>query len=216
MKTDFARKQMVGQQIRTWDVSDPSVLGILSELRREAFVPAGFEDLAFADTAIPLAHRQVMMTPVVEGRLLQALELEPPQNVLEIGTGTGFLTACLARLSSVVTSVDIFGEFIAMAKSNLADARVENFELMCMDATRQLPESEFDAVVVTGSLPVFDTRFIDVLKPGGRLFVIVGDPPAMEARIVTRTGENDWSTTSLFETNVPPLLNAIRPSAFSF
>lgn len=216
MDTDFARRQMVQQQVRTWNVADPSVLAVLAELHRERFVPAGFEELAFADTAIPLPHSQMMMTPTVEGRLLQALKLEPQHRVLEIGTGTGFLTACLAKLAAAVTSVDIFSDFVSMAESNLADARIENTELICMDATKELPKGEFDAVAVTGSLPVFDTRFADAVKPGGRLFVIVGDSPVMDARIVTRISENDWSTKSLFETDVRPLLNASRPSAFSF
>jgi len=216
MNTDFARQQMVQQQVRTWNVPDPSIHRVLSALPREQFVPAGFEDLAFADTEIPLPHGQMMMKPLVEGRLLQALELEPEHNVLEIGTGTGFLTACLAKLSAVVTSIDVFSDFISMAESNLADARIENIELMCMDATKELPTGQFDAIAVTGSLPVFDTRFVDAVKPGGRLFVIVGDAPAMDARIVTRTGENDWTTNSLFETDVLPLLNATTPSGFSF
>jgi protein-L-isoaspartate(D-aspartate) O-methyltransferase len=192
------------------------VLAVLAELHRERFVPSGFEDLAFADAAIPLPHGQMMMTPVVEGRLLQALELKPQHYVLEIGTGTGFLTACLAKLSAAVTSVDIFSDFVSMAESNLADAQVENTELICMDATKDLPQGQFDAVAITGSVPVFDTRFVDALKPGGRLFVIVGDSPVMDACIVTRVSGNDWTTKSLFETDVQPLLGSSRPSAFSF
>ena len=207
---------MVQQQVRSWDVSDPTVLQVISELQREQFVPDGYEALAYADTEIPLPHGQAMLTPNVEGRLLQALELRPGHNVLEIGSGTGYLTACLARLSAAVTSVDIFSDFIAMAKSNLAEAEIENVELICMDATTDLPKGQFDAVAVSGSLPIFDTRFVDAVKPGGRFFVIVGEPPAMDARIVTRTGENDWTTKSLFETDVRPLLNASRPPAFSF
>jgi protein-L-isoaspartate(D-aspartate) O-methyltransferase len=216
MNIDFARRQMVQQQVRTWEVSDPPVLRVLSELRREQFVPAGFEDLAFADTEIPLAHDQHMMTPLVEGRLLQVLELNPRHNVLEIGTGTGFLSACLARLSAAVTSIDIFDDFIAGAKSNLADAGVDNVELLRMDATTELPTGQFDAVAVTASLPVFDTRFLDAVKPGGRLFVVIGDPPVMDARIVTRIGDKDWDTKSVFETELQAMLNASRPSAFSF
>ena len=207
---------MVQQQVRTWDVSDPSVLRVISELQREQFVPAEYQGLAFADTEIPLPHGQAMMKPIVEGRLLQALELKSEHNVLEIGTGTGYLTACLAKLSAAVSSIDIFSDFVAMAKSNLADAGIDNIELLCMDATTEIPKGKFDAVAVTGSLPVFDTRFLDAVKPGGRLFVIVGDSPVMDARIVTRIGENDWTTRSLFETDVRPLLNATRPSTFSF
>lgn len=216
MNSDFARRQMVQQQVRTWDVADPSVLAVLGELHREHFVPAGFEQLAFADMAIPLPHGQKMMTPIVEGRLLQALELDPRHNVLEIGTGTGFLTACLARLSDAVTSVDIFADFVSMAKSSLEEAQVENVELICMDATKELPKGLFDAVAVTGSLPVFDTRFIDAVKPGGRLFVIVGESPTMDARIVTRGRKNDWTARNLFETDVLPLRNASGPPGFSF
>ncbi len=207
---------MVQQQVRSWDVSDPAVLRVISDLQREQFVPARYEALAYADTEIPLPHGQAMLTPNVEGRLLQALELKPGHNVLEIGSGAGFLTACLARLSAAVTSVDIFNDFIAMAKSNLADAAIENVEFICMDATADLPKGQFDAIAVSGSLPVFDTRLVDAVKPDGRLFVIVGDAPVMDARIVTRSGENDWTTKSLFETDVRPLLNASRPSAFSF
>jgi protein-L-isoaspartate(D-aspartate) O-methyltransferase len=216
MNIDFARRQMVQQQVRAWDVSNPAVLRVISELQREQVVPAGFEALAYADTEIPLPHGQAMMTPIVEGRLLQALELRSGHNVLEIGSGTGFLTACLAKLSAAVTSVDIFSDFVAMAKSNLADAAIENVEFICMDATTDLPKGQFDAVAVSGSLPVFDTRLIDAVKPDGRLFVIVGESPVMDARIVTRTGENEWTTKSLFETDVRPLLNASRPPAFSF
>lgn len=216
MNIDFARRQMVQQQVRSWGVSEPTVLQVISELQREQFVPVGYEALAYADTEIPLPHGQAMLTPNVEGRLLQGLELRPGHNVLEIGSGTGYLTACLARLSAAVTSVDIFSDFIAMAKSNLAEAAIENVELICMDATTDLPKGQFDAVAVSGSLPIFDTRLVDAVKPGGRLFVIVGEPPAMDARIVTRTGENDWTTKSLFETDIRPLLNASRPPAFSF
>jgi len=216
INTDFARRQMVQQQIRTWDVSETLIIEVLSRIHREQFVPSGFEDLAFADTEIPLAHGQVMMMPLIEGRLLQALEIEPQHKVLEIGTGTGYLTACLAKLAAAVTSVDIFEDLVSTAKSNLADADVENIELLCMDATAELPKGQFDAVAVTGSLPTFDTRYIDALKSGGRLFVIVGDPPVMDARIITRVGENDWTTVSLFETNLRPLINAARPSPFSF
>lgn len=216
MDTDFARRQMVQQQIRTWDVLDPSVLAVLTGLHRERYVPDGFEELAFADMEIPLPHGQMMMKPVVEGRLLQALNLEPQHSVLEIGTGTGFLTACLAKLSASVTTIDIFSDFISIAKSNLVDERIENIELICMDATIELPEGQFDAVAVTGSLPTFDTRLVNIVKPGGRIFIIVGNPPAMDARIVTRIGEHEWTTKSLFETDVLPFLNASQPSRFFF
>lgn len=207
---------MVQQQVRSWDVSDADVLRVISELQRDQFVPAGYEALAYADTEIPLPHNQTMMMPSIEGRLLQALTLRPGHNVLEIGAGSGFLTACLASLAAAVTSVDIFSDLVAMAKASLADAGIRNVELICMDATADLPTGQFDAVAVTGSLPIFDPRFLGVLKPGGRLFVIVGDSPVMDARVVTNIGDNEWTTKSLFETDIPALLNASRPSAFSF
>lgn len=207
---------MVQQQVRSWDVSDTDVLRVISELQRDRFVPPGYDALAYADTEIPLPHGQAMMTPSVEGRLLQALELRPEHNVLEIGTGSGYLTACLASLAAAVTSVDIFSDLIGMAKANLADAGIGNLELICMDAASDLPKGQFDAVAVTGSLPIFDPRFVAALKPGGRLFVIVGESPVMDARIITHTGKNEWTTKSLFETDVRPLINAPRPPDFSF
>lgn len=216
MDTDFARRQMVQQQVRAWDVSDSSILRVLSELHREQFVPSGFEDLAFADTQIPLPHGQLMMTPIVEGRLLQALEIKPQDKVLEIGSGSGFLTACLAKLSAAVTSIDVFSDIVTMAKSNLAAAQITNIELLCMDATKELPTGQFDAVAVTGSVPALDMKLGEALKPGGRMFVIVGDPPVMDACIITRIGGDHWTTKSLFETDIPPLLNVTRPSGFSF
>jgi len=216
MNIDFARQQMVQQQVRAWDVLDAHILKVMTQVPREQFVPAGFEPLAFADTEIPIGHGQSMMTPTVEGRLLQALELEDSDNVLEIGTGSGFVSACLARLASSVTSIDVYEEFRKTAAANLEDSGISNVELLTMDGTKELPEGAFDAIAVTGSIQTFDRRFVTALKPGGRLFVIVGDAPVMEARIVRRTGENDWRSESLFETEVAPLVNGAAPPQFSF
>ena len=216
MNIDFARQQMVQQQVRAWDVLDAHILEVMAQVPREQFVPAGFEPLAFADTEIPIGHGQSMMTPTVEGRLLQALELEDSHIVLEIGTGSGFVSACLARLASSVTSIDVYEEFRKTAAANLEDSGISNVELLTMDGTKELPEGTFDAIAVTGSIQTFDRRFVTALKPGGRLFVIVGDTPVMEARIVRRTGENDWRSESLFETEVAPLVNGALPPQFSF
>lgn len=207
---------MVQQQVRAWDVLDEDVLTVLEEIPRERFVPAGFESLAFADTGIPLGHGQAMMTPTVEGRVLQALKPEPTAEVLEVGTGSGFLAACLARLAGSVTSLDIYDDFLTGAGASLEAAGIANVELLEMDATRELPERQFDAVAVTGSIATFDPRFVMALRPGGRLFVIVGEPPVMEARLVERTGENDWQSRSLFETCIAPLVNASGSPKFSF
>jgi protein-L-isoaspartate(D-aspartate) O-methyltransferase len=216
MNREFARQQMVAQQVRAWEVFDTEVLNVLAEVPREQFVPAGFSHLAFADTEIPIGHGQYMMTPTLEGRLLQALNLTAEEEVLEIGTGSGFLAACLARLCRSVVSVDIFPDLTENAAGQLADAGVENVSLATMDATRDLPPGKFDAIAVTGSLPLFDTRFYEALKPAGRLFVIVGNAPVMEAQVVVRGADDRPRVTSLFETNVLPLLNAAAPPAFHF
>jgi len=216
MKTDFARQQMVEQQVRAWDVFSSDILLALMTVPREQFVPAGYEALAFADTEIPIGHGESMMTPTLEGRLLQALELKPTDSVLEIGTGTGFLTACLAQLAGEVMSVDIHEDLLQTAAANLEDSGTRDIALLAMDATKELPDAQYDAIAVSGSIQSFDPRFVMSLKPGGRLFVVVGDAPAMDARLVTRTGDNEWKTDSLFETSLKPLVNGNLPPQFLF
>ncbi len=216
MNTDFARQMMIEQQVRTWNVSNPEVLNVLSTMPREQFVPFGYEALAFADTQIPIGHGQSMLTPMLEGRILQTLELGGNEIVLEIGSGGGYLTACLSRLAQHVTSLEIHDELRKRAAENLADAGVDNVELLLMDATKELPDRQFDAIVVSGSLQSFDPRFVDALTVGGLLFVIIGDAPAMEARVVRKTGENDWESESLFETELTPLINSSLATEFRF
>jgi protein-L-isoaspartate(D-aspartate) O-methyltransferase len=216
MNIELARRQMVQQQVRTWDVFDTAVLKVLSTVPREQFVAAGREALAFAETELPLRHGQLMMTPNVEGRMLQALDIKPSDAVLEIGTGSGFITACLAKLAKSVTSIDLYEDFQETAAADLADSGISNFDLQVMDATQQLPDGKFDVIAVTGSIQKFDPRLVMALNDGGRLFVVVGSSPTMEARLVRRTGENDWQTSSLFETELPALVNAGSPPQFSF
>lgn len=216
MNTNFARRQMVDQQVRAWDVLDATTLAVLRDVPREQFVPSGFESMAFADTEIPIGRGQFMMTPTVEGRLLQALALKSEDRVLEVGTGSGFLTACMAHLAKSVTSIDVFDEFLQAAAMNLEDSGLTDVELIAMDAMQQLPDGEFDAIVVSGSLPKFDLRLAMPLKPGGRMFIVIGDAPVMDARLVRRKGENDWHTESLFETELTPLVNGSLPPQFSF
>lgn len=216
MDTDFARQQMVEQQVRAWDVLDPDVLQVLMEIPREQFVPTGYESLAFADTEIPIGHGQSMMTPTLEGRVLQALKPAAGESVLEVGTGTGFVTACLAKLAGPVTSIDIYEDFLDTARANIEDSGLGGVELLNMDAMEALPEGSFDVIAVTGSIETFDPRFVEALVPGGRLFVVVGAGPAMEARLVTRTGDNEWDSESLFETTLAPLVNGVEPPQFSF
>ncbi len=216
MNDNYARLQMVNQQVRGWNVYDEDVLAMLGELPREHFVPADYAKLAFADIAIPLGHDEHMMTPTIEGRLLQALGLTGDERVLEIGTGSGFMTACLARLAAHVTSVDIYQDFVASAADKLNDLDIDNVDVLQMDATRELPDGDFDAIAVTGSIQVFDPRLVGALSPSGRLFVVVGDSPAMDARLIERTDEHDWKTIALFETDLKPLVHGALPPQFSF
>lgn len=216
MNIDFARQQMIDQQVRAWTVLEPSVLDVLTVTPREQFVPPTYEALAFADMEIPLGRGQSMMTPTVEGRVLQALELDGSESVLEIGTGSGFLTACLAKLCTTVTSIDIYGDFVDRAARGLGDSGIDNVTLMTMDAMRELPNARYDAIAITGSIEALDPRFIDALLPGGRLFVVVGSPPVMDARLVRYTGDSNWQSDSLFETQLAPLVNGTLPPRFSF
>jgi protein-L-isoaspartate(D-aspartate) O-methyltransferase len=216
MNTDYAREQMVEQQVRAWEVFDAAILEVFRAVPRERFVPAAYESLAFADTEIPIGHGQAMMTPTIEGRLLQALELRPTDRVLEVGTGTGFLSACLARLARSVTSIDIVEDFVENARLKLEDAGTDNVDLFVMDAMRELPDGGFDAIAVTGSIHAFDPRFVEALRPEGRLFVVVGDAPVMDARLIRRGPGEDWRTESLFETCLMPLVHGAAPPAFLF
>jgi protein-L-isoaspartate(D-aspartate) O-methyltransferase len=214
MNLEAARAQMLGQQIRAWEVLDDRVLRALEQTPRERFVPDDYRDLAFADTEIPLAHGQAMLAPKIEGRLLQALRIEPIDDVLEIGTGTGFLTACLARLGRRVQSVDIFPEFVDSARAKLAAEGRTNVELATADAHEIELAGRFDAIALTASVPVLDDAFVRMLKPGGRLFVVVGRAPIMEARLITLQPSGDTTSQSLFETALTPLINAERPEPF--
>ena len=205
---------MLGQQIRAWEVLDDRVLGALGQIRRESFVPDAYRELAFADLDIPLAHGQQMMTPKIEGRLLQALCLEPSDDVLEIGTGTGFLTACLARLANSVVSVDIYEDFSRDAKTKVGQLEARNVEFRTQDALTMGHQEQFDAIAVTGSVPELDDHFIRMLRPGGRLFIVVGREPVMEARVVTMHERGEFAQESLFESVITPLVNAERPEPF--
>jgi protein-L-isoaspartate(D-aspartate) O-methyltransferase len=214
MNLDSMRQQMLNQQIRTWDVLDERVLGVLSETPREAFVPESETELAFADTEIPLPHGQCMMAPKVEARLLQELAIEPDDRALEIGTGSGYLTACLARLAGTVTSLEIFPDMTDAAADKLTELGIANATLTAEDALAARIDDRFDVVAVTASVPTLPDRFIEWLNPGGRLFVIVGRTPVMEARLITQHGDGGWTHTSLFETVITPMINADQSEPF--
>jgi protein-L-isoaspartate(D-aspartate) O-methyltransferase len=212
-----ARFNMIEQQIRPWEVLDQSVLDVMAETPRERFVPQRYANLAFADVNIPIGQDQVMMQPRVEARLLQCLSLQPSDRTLEIGTGTGYLTACLARLSQHVVTWDIFPAFTSAAHERLVSLGIMNVTCGVRDAMAEWDEGDsFDAIAVTGSLPTLDPRFQRKLRVGGRLFLTIGEAPLMEALVITRLGEQEWSQISLFETVLPPLINVRTPPRFSF
>lgn len=215
MDVELAREKMVGQQVRAWDVLDGAVLDVLASVPRERFVPERYRRLAFADTNIPLGHGEVMMTPPVEGRMLQALALRPQDQVLEVGTGSGFITACLGRLAASVRSIEIHPALAEQARARLAAQGVGNASVETGDACRLDPAlPRFDAICVTGSMPALDPSFQSHLKVGGRLFAVVGVAPVMQALLVTRVDEAASATETLFETMLPPLRNAQRPLPF--
>lgn len=217
MDFERARFNMVEQQVRPWEVLDNQVLDVLERVHREDFVPVRYRKMAFADLSIPLGNGQCMMCPKVEGRMLQALEIREEDSVLEIGTGSGFITACLASLAKRVVSVEIFEDLHEEAKLRLQEKYMENVGLFVGDVMRGWqPEQAHDVVVVTGSVPAVPGQFRDWVNPGGRLFVVTGDSPAMEARLLTRVGFSDWREESLFETDLGRLVNAEPPPEFSF
>jgi protein-L-isoaspartate(D-aspartate) O-methyltransferase len=207
---------MIEQQVRAWDVFDDRVLAVMRELARERFAPPRLRDVAYADSPIPLAHGQQMLPASLHGRILQALAIAPQDVALEIGSGSGYLTACLGRLASRVRSIEIFPDLAEQARVNVLAAAVNNVAIEAADGAKLDDQMAYDAIAVTGSLPVYDERYQRALKLGGRLFVIVGQAPVMEAWKVTRVGEREWQRESLFETVVDPLINAARPSAFIF
>jgi protein-L-isoaspartate(D-aspartate) O-methyltransferase len=208
MNYDTARRQMLNQQIRTWDVLDARVLDALRETPRELFVPETERDLAFADTEVPLAHGQFMMAPKVEARLLQELAIEPTDTALEIGTGSGYLSACLGRLAENLVSLEIFADLSEAAGDRLDQVGVRNVVLKDEDAMQADFNGRFDVIAITASLPRLSEKFIRLLKPEGRLFVVVGRAPVMEAMLVRKHADGSWTEKSLFETMLTPMINA--------
>ncbi len=202
-----ARFAMIEQQVRPWDVLDPRVLDALMRVHREDFVVESQRNLAFADVPLPLAHGEYMMKPVVEGRLLQALGIEPGEDVLEIGTGSGFITACLAQLAREVVSIELHQDFVEIARARLAHAGVGNIRIECADAMSWNPGRQFDAIAVTAAVAIVPTEFSRWLKPGGRMFIVRGLSPVQEAVRMVRRGD-DLLVESLFETDIPYLRGA--------
>lgn len=211
-----AREQMIEQQVRAWDVLDARVLEILRQVPREAFVPSQHRFLAFADVEIPLPCGQHMLRPSVVGRLLQALALSGGERVLEVGTGSGFVTACLRAGGASVRSLEIFPELAELGRANVSSLGLRDVDVVAQDATQLDSDGRYDAIAITASLPLPEERFQRQLAVGGRLFVVVGVPPVMEARLIRRITEDAWGTESLFETVIDPLVHATRPQGFVF
>jgi protein-L-isoaspartate(D-aspartate) O-methyltransferase len=216
MDTLAARRQMVDQQIRTWEVLDPRVLDALSAVPREAFVPPAYGELAFADAPIPIGFGQTMLSPKLQGRILQALGVGAADSVLEVGSGTGYLAACLSLLGRSTHSIDIHAGLVAAARANVRALPSASVQFEIRDAFAAAPLGEYDVIAVTGSLPVYDTRFEKSLRVGGRLFAMVGAAPVMDAILVRRVDNDEWIRESLFETVVEPLINAVAAQKFVF
>jgi protein-L-isoaspartate(D-aspartate) O-methyltransferase len=216
MHTADVREQMIEQQVRAWDVLDARVLDVMRQVPRELFAPAAERFRAYADAEIPLSQGQHMLRPSVVGRLLQALLPLPHEQVLQVGAGTGFVTACLRGMAGRVRALEIFPQLAESARVNLAGLGVRGAEVMDADGLRFESATRFDVIAVTASLPIYDTRFERLLNVGGRLFIVVGEAPVMEARLVERTAEGAWSAQSVFETVIDPMVNAVRPAEFTF
>ena len=213
---EHARYNMVEQQIRTWDVLDQDVLDLLFAVRREEYVPAPYRTLAFADFEIPLPHGARMWTPKMEARVIQELRIEPGERALEIGSGSGYLTALLASTAAEVVSVEIHAGAADAARRRLAQHGFANVRIEQGDGARGFGDEAYDVIVLTGSTPLLPERFVEQLRPGGRLFAVVGERPVMTARLLRWTGPGSRVTTDLFETVIEPLANAPAPSRFVF
>ena len=213
----YAREQMVAQQLRAWDVLDDSILGLFRQLPRELFVPASWRDTAYADLEVPLAHGQHMLAPKLVGRIVQAVGVQAGERVLEVGTGSGFLTACLTLRGGAVESLELHPDLAESARAALVAAGVTGAKVTQADVFSLLDTlPHYDVIVLTGSLPQHDPRFAALLKPGGRLFAVIGQGPVMQAQQVVRGADGSLTTQILFETVIDALTNAPQPESFHF
>jgi len=215
MDFEKARLNMVEQQVRPWDVLNPRVLAVIGEIPREIFAPEQYKNLAYVDTLIPLGeyenHPCEMAKPVIDGRILQEMEIQEDDLILEIGTGSGYLTACLAKLGRHVDSVDISEEMTALAEKNLSQLDLNNINLSTGDAAKGWDQKRsYDVIVISVAMTSIPDSYKKLLKPNGRLFIVTGEAPAMTAHRVTRTGDNQWLTEELFETSIEPMIQPIK------
>ena len=214
---ETARFNMIEQQIRTWEVLDPVVLDLLGQVPREAFVAEAYQGLAFADIELPIGHGQTMLSPKLEGRILQALNIKKTDKVLEIGTGCGYFTALLASLAQQALSVEINAELSPLAGKNLSQQNISNVTLIVGDAAAGwVAEAPYNVIVFTGSLPIEPAGLREQLVVGGCLFVVLGEAPAMCATLIRRLSTTGYQQDVLFETCLPELINAKQPQRFEF
>ncbi|MBI3148242.1 MAG: protein-L-isoaspartate O-methyltransferase [Betaproteobacteria bacterium] len=217
MDFELARHNMIEQQIRTWDVLDPEVLALLRRIKREEYVLPVYQALAFADLELPLTGGKKMWQPKFEARVVQELAVKPGERVLEVGTGSGYLTALLAARALQVVSVEIDPELSAAAQKRLAQHSVNNASLVVGDAARGWKAGEpYDVIVFTASTPALPETALQDLRPGGRLFAVVGEAPVMTAQLIRRLADGGLRTQALFETCIEPLVNAVAPERFVF
>ena len=217
MNVEQARWNMIEHQIRPWEVIDQNVLELLYAVKREDFVPAAYRLLAFSDLEIPIGHGEHMWQPKLEARALQTLALKPTERVLEVGTGSGYFTALLAGRAQHVYSVEIRPELKALGEANLRRAGIANVTVELGDGARGwAKQAPYDVIVLTGSTPELPQQLLEQLKPGGRLFAVVGEPPVMTARLVSCSAEGAYSSTDVLETRIAPLANAPAGERFRF
>lgn len=217
MNIEQARFNMIEQQIRPWNVLDQEVLDLLHVVKREAFVPAAYQNLAFADVEIPLPGGEAMMNPKIEARILQELNLKKHENVLEVGAGSGYMAALMAHRARHVTTVEISPEIKALAEQNIAKAGIGNVTVVEGNAAAGWEQGgPYDVIVISGGVESIPDAFLKQVKVGGRIAAIVGRSPAMSAVIVHRVSETGYDTVKLFETNVKPLSGAPAVSRFTF
>lgn len=217
MPRETARFNMIEQQIRTWEVLDPTVLQLLNDVPRENFVPTEYQGLAFADIEIPLGHGQTMLSPKLEGRILQVLNVQKTHTVLHVGTGSGYFAALLASLAKHVISVDIYADLSAQAAKKLAAQHIQNVTLEVADAISDLPAHKpYDLIVYTGSSPIEPAGVREQLKIGGAMFIVLGQAPVMQATLIHRVSETGFREEVLFETCIPELINAPQAQQFEF
>jgi protein-L-isoaspartate(D-aspartate) O-methyltransferase len=217
MNLEQARINMVESQIRTWEVLDQTVLDLLLTTRREEFVPEKYRELAFADLEIPLGHGEVMLAPKMEARMTQELDIRKSDKILEIGTGSGYVTALLAKLGGQVVSIERIQEFSQSATRKLAGHALQNVQLHVGDGSEGWPaQAPYDAILLTGSVPLLPESFRQQLAIGGRLLAVIGEPPVMTAHLITRVSAHAFNSIGLFETSISPLQNIKQPERFVF